>query len=495
VSQRRWWGIVLAALVLLGAGTANAALPYKIYRVGLAPGHAIQAVADLGLDILDVEPTYATVKMTVAEAQRVRDLGYRVTIEIDDVAAKLAEVESNWAPAAVAYHTYDSLRTDLYALEASGVAKVYVIGKSLEGRDILAVKISDNPSIDEPGEPEGVIFGCHHAREWISVEVPFYLAKALVDEYPTNSEVASIVNNGVTWIVPMTNPDGHEYTRLADRLWRKNRRHNSDGSYGVDLNRNYATGWGGSGSSGIPSSDTYHGTAAFSEPETQVARDFVLAHDFQYLLTYHSYSQLVLWPWGYTGAFAPDAAFLARFGHLLADMIDAVHGVDYFPEKSSDLYLAAGTTDDWFYDISRNLAFTVELRPTGSIPGFQLPPDQIIPTYEENRPAAFFLMKASQGADQDGDGVADLADNCPGAANPTQVDGDSDAIGDVCDNCPSAANADQTDSNDDGVGNACATGGCGVVAAESTAAESSLVWIAAVFVLVPGLRSRARRRR
>ncbi|MFN7950980.1 MAG: M14 family metallopeptidase [bacterium] len=503
------WGLALAIAGVLVAGTAEARyeIPGKVYRVSVDAAHPVQALADRGLDILEVEGDHAYLYMDAGEAARLRGIGYRVRIEIDDLAAAIDAIESSPVATDAQYHTYDSLNADLRALEASGIAKVSVVGRSLEGRDVLGVKISDNPQLDEPGEKEGVIVGCHHAREWISVEVPFLLAKAMVDEYATNPAVKALVDGGVTWIVPMVNPDGFEYSRLVNRMWRKNRRLNSGGSYGVDLNRNYASGWGGSGSSGTPSSDTYRGTAPFSEPETQVIRDFVGAHDFQFLLTYHSYSQLVLWPWGWTYDKAPDDALLGRIANDLESMINSVHGVIYTAEKSSDLYLAAGTTDDWFYEVTGRPGFTIELRPNSSIPGFTLPPDQIIPTYEENRPAAFHLIAGTQ-ADGDSDGKVDLVDNCAAAYNPDQADGDGDGLGDVCDaypddrdndgvddavdNCVDVANPDQADADHDGIGDACDTGGgCARVSSQASG-EAPFVPLAAALAFA--LRGRSRRR-
>jgi carboxypeptidase T len=234
--------------------------------------------------------------------------------------------------------------------------------------------------------------GCHHAREWISVDVPFLLAKYLLEHYASDPQVANRVNAAEIWIVPMLNPDGHQYSVTTDRLWRKNRRNNGDGSYGVDLNRNYGYGWGGPGSSGDTFSEIYRGPAAFSEPETQAARDFLLAKQPRALITYHSYSQLVLYPWGHTYDPAPDKATLHAQAVALADQIRAVHGVSYTPEQGSDLYLASGETTDWLYSENRAAAFTIELRPRTAVPGFELPENEIAPTFEENLPAALYLI-------------------------------------------------------------------------------------------------------
>jgi len=300
------------------------------------------------------------------------------------------------------YHSYDEIKNELLQLELLNpqIAKVYDIGDSWEksqgmaDRDIWAIKISDNVSQKE-GEAEILFIGCHHAREWISVEVPFYLAKYLVENYDTDPLVKSYVDNGEIWIVPMLNPDGHQHSMDVDRWWRKNRRNNGGGYYGVDLNRNYSYMWGGPGSSGNPWSDTYRGPAPFSEPETQAIQNLAVNHNFQAVMSYHSYGQLVLYPWSYTSAPAPDKERLSHLAETMADLIYDINGKVYSPQQAAQLYLASGTTDDWFYGELDVFGFTIELRPKG-FPYFELPEAEIIPTWEENKPAALFLIYWTQ---------------------------------------------------------------------------------------------------
>lgn len=297
------------------------------------------------------------------------------------------------APDAGQYHNYSELETELKQLANTypAIAKLHILGRSIEQRIIYGLKISDNVDQDE-GEPQILFVGAHHAREWISVEVPFFLSKYLLENYNTNPRIKNLVDNGETWIVPMLNPDGHQYSVVKDRLWRKNRRDNGDGSYGVDLNRNYSYQWGGPGSSGDTFSETYRGPQAFSEPETQVLRDFANAHQFRAMITYHNFSQLVLFPWGYTRSAATDKALMQQLANVMADSIRNVHGKNYTPEQSSSLYLASGDATDWLYGETTVPAFTIELRPRSSNPGFILPESEIQPTFQENLPAALYLL-------------------------------------------------------------------------------------------------------
>ena len=405
---------------------------YNIVEIQDLSQDQIQQVADMGIDILRVDGADVTAHVSPADREALSDAGLSFVILVEDVQAFSQQKMAEWGPSALEYHTYATLNSDLYALESSGIAKVYNIGSSIEGRDILAVRISDNPDVDE-GEPAVLLVGCHHAREWISVEVSFHIANHLVDNYATDPDVQALVDNGEIWVVPMLNPDGHQYSVDTYRMWRKNRRDNGT-SYGVDLNRNYETGWGGSGSSGVPGSETYRGPSPFSEPETQVLRDFFLdpTYDFMAMISYHSYSQLILYPWGHVYTKAPDHYKMDLLANDMEDLIEAVHNKDYTAQKGSALYLASGTTDDWTYDVSGIPSYTIELRPISSFPGFQLPPSEIEPTVEENIPAALYMIGLTQN-DEDGDGVVEIEDNCMGGYNPGQEDVDQDLVGPPCD--------------------------------------------------------------
>ncbi|MBU6997899.1 MAG: hypothetical protein HXS42_09595, partial [Theionarchaea archaeon] len=154
---------------------------------------------------------------------------------------------------------------------------------------------------------------------------------------------------------------------------------------GTDLNRNYSYGWGGSGSSGTCTSDTFRGYDPFDAPETAAVRDFFNAHpDINVLLSYHSYASLVLWPWGYTYNAISDAD--DRNVHEIMGEQYASY-VNYTPQQASDLYLASGTTDDWSYGVTQNdampcFSFTVELAGSGFYPAPSILPGMCADNYE-----------------------------------------------------------------------------------------------------------------
>ena len=277
------------------------------------------------------------------------------------------------------------------------ITELVSIGQSVEGREIWALKVSDNPGVIEPDEERILIKGMTHAREWITYEMMLYLAEYLTTRYDTDPHVQHIVDNSVVWLIPAVNPDGYEYAWTSDRMWRKNRRFIQFGTYGVDINRNYDYQWGYDdwGSSPNPSAQTYRGATPASEPETQAIQNLLAEQQFAIAVSYHSYSQLYLHAWGYTGQVLPESYTSFRaLGKKCADLIYGVHGEIYTPGQSNyTIYGTNGDFDDYAYGAQGVLAFTPELRPTSSGEGgFVLPEDQILPTVEENTPAALWLM-------------------------------------------------------------------------------------------------------
>jgi carboxypeptidase T len=343
----------------------------------------------LGLDVWEVKPDHLVVRATEAQVHRLEQIGYRVA-QLHETERFLSTFAT--AEALAGYHSVQTLEQELKTLAASRpeIVELQEIGRSVEGRTIWALRIGERK-----GNARKLLFmGCHHAREWIAVEVPFLLADHLVKN-ASQDPVKQWLSQGEIWVAPMVNPDGHEYCRTTERLWRKNRRPNADGSFGVDPNRNYGYMWGTLNvptSSQVPSDDTYVGPRAFSEPETRAVRDLIGRELFRGVITYHSYSQLILYPWGYTSTPIVDPTDLQKISTLaqrMADLIKGVHGEVYTPEQSSSLYPTAGDTTDWTYGAYGIPSYTIELRPTDvASGGFILPADQIQPTWEENRDAA-----------------------------------------------------------------------------------------------------------
>lgn len=297
-----------------------------------------------------------------------------------------------------AYHSYRELASELKSLAASypTLARLYLPGQSLENRNIYALKISDNPGLSED-EPGIALLGGHHAREWISVEVPLLIGRYLLENYSREDRVRALVNSAEVWIIPMVNPDGLEYSILNYRLWRKNRRLNQDGSYGVDLNRNYSYEWAHDdiGSSPEPSSAVFRGTGPLSEPETEAIRKLFQNQRISAAISYHSFSQLILYPWGYLDQPTEDEALLQSLAQDMAGLISQVNGRVYQTGRAAaSLYLTNGDFADWAYGLFRIPAFTIELPPVDLVQGgFLNSESDIQPIFRENLPAALYLIE------------------------------------------------------------------------------------------------------
>ncbi len=268
------------------------------------------------------------------------------------------------------YMNYSSVEYALSQLEAAhpDICAVHDIGdgwqktQGLADRDILAMKISDNVSSEEE-EPSVLILGLMHAREWPTAEVAVNLATALTSGYGTNPRISWLVDHREIWIVPVVNPDGLDYALSVDPGWRKNMRDNGDGTFGVDLNRNFAGScngdpagaWGGAGASHDSSQETFCGSSAFSEPETQAIRDLVQAHNFSLAIDFHTYGRWVMWPWGYTNESAPDAAELRDLGLEFG----ALSG--FYASQSYEMYYTTGDSADWMYGSAGIYSYCIEL--------------------------------------------------------------------------------------------------------------------------------------
>ncbi|MDH5185861.1 MAG: M14 family zinc carboxypeptidase [candidate division WOR-3 bacterium] len=304
--------------------------------------------------------------------------GLKSEIIIEDLA-----IEKERALADGQYHSYEEINQILSNMASTypSICKLDSFGTTFEGRQIYGVKISDNPEIDDPNEPDILFIGCHHAREWASVEVPRHIADSLTRGYATVPEIQNLIDNHEIWIFPIINVDGYVYDYPARRSWRKNRQPFST-AIGNDPNRNYngccngdAMGdWGaltdGSRSTHYPSQETFMGPYGFSGYEINDLIDFFKAHEFNAVISYHSYSELVLWPWGYSTNTAPDNALLIRVGQAMAGLMQKLSSGNYRPQQGVVLYPTSGGSDDWMYGYSHwvlgvpCLSYTIELGTT-----------------------------------------------------------------------------------------------------------------------------------
>ncbi len=288
------------------------------------------------------------------------------------------------------YYTYQEVVNELdsmFALYPNIITQKFSIGTSIEGRTIWAVKISDNPNVFE-NEPGAGYDALIHAREPQSMATLMYFMYYLLENYGTNPEVTYLVNNRQIFCVPVYNPDGYEYNRSTNPggggMWRKNRRNSGGGDYGVDLNRNYGFAWGydNTGSSPDPGSETYRGSAAFSEPEVQALRDFVVGKNIYTYFNMHTYQNALLYPWGYIDAQTPDSLIYYDY----ASSICSYNGYAFGTGSEILGYNSNGASRDWLYgdQVLKNKIFGYTIEIGSSSDGFWPSQSRIFPLAQIN---------------------------------------------------------------------------------------------------------------
>ncbi len=310
------------------------------------------------------------------------------------------------------YRDYNELLSELQQLETDypNLCKLYDIGNSRGknysdagnanydeyNHEIWTMKVSDNVETEED-EPGIYFVAEHHAREPISLEVAMTILNHILDNYGSDPQITENIDNTQIWFVPLLNPDGHKIvTEEIELMWRKNICDNNEngeidvsGYYaddGVDPNRNYGWEWGGAGTSWY--SETYQGTSAFSEPETQAFKTLLADHHFVAGISYHSYGELVLFPFGYaSGIYSPDHDAQEELAQELAYAIPAQYGGFYTPQEAWGLYPCTGTTEDYAYGEHGIFSHTIELA-TEFIP----PASQVDDICADNLEAGLILM-------------------------------------------------------------------------------------------------------
>ncbi|GGS15298.1 MULTISPECIES: M14 family metallopeptidase [Actinokineospora] len=374
-----------------GGDTAAAAprASAEYHVLGVKNAQQRTAISKTGAAINGVEDSRTLITATDAEVARIRALGFTVEAEAPAVTAQ-GEVNPMDFPSSHSdYHNYAEMTAaiDRAVADHPNLITKRVIGKSYQNRDLFALKISDNPGTDE-NEPE-VLFTHHqHAREILTVEMALYLMNQFTDNYATDSRIRNLVDTREIWILPNVNPDGGEFDISTGSFqgWRKNRQPNSNGTVGTDMNRNWDYQWGCcGGSSSTPSSETYRGTRGESTPEVKAMADFVRSRNIggkQQItvgIDFHTYSELVLWPYGYTyndtapGLTTEDQRVFSTIGREMAQ------SNGYTPQQSSDLYITDGSIDDWLWGSQRIYGYTFEMYPAsgGGLSGFY-PDDSVI---------------------------------------------------------------------------------------------------------------------
>ncbi|RWS23611.1 carboxypeptidase B-like protein [Leptotrombidium deliense] len=297
------------------------------------------------------------------------------------------------------YHPYEKVLEifESWKVKYPENVMTIVIGQTYEKRAINALILTGNDSLrlrnwtqsNNDERKRIVFFECGiHGREWVSPASCIYIANMLL---ANRKQEASLLNKYDFHFVPVTNVDGYVYTWNYDRSWRRNRNPGSlpfAACNGVDANRNFDSHHCQFGASPIPCVDIYCGRAPFSENEARAIRDYVyLITKNQKIKAYfsiHSFSQLWMFPYGYTVYPSPKYSLYTQLSQIATDAIRNTHGETYkFGQISRVLYVASGTSIDWIEEKNlAEVAFVIELRDKGNY-GFMLPAQFIKPTAEE----------------------------------------------------------------------------------------------------------------
>ncbi|TDH09853.1 hypothetical protein EPR50_G00091620 [Perca flavescens] len=332
-----------------------------------------------------------------------RDIEYSIMIEdlqvmLDEEqqemesAARTAEPRNTDSFDFSRYHTISEIYSfqDMLVAENPNLVSKIVIGQSYEGRPLNVLKFSTGGT----NRPAIWIDTGIHSREWVTQASGTWFAKKIVTDYGRDPAITAILNKMDIFLEMVTNPDGYYYTHNSNRMWRKTRKPNSGSScVGVDPNRNWDAGFGAPGASDNPCSETYRGPSVHSESEVKSIVDFVKSHsNFKAFVSIHSYSQMLMYPYGYTKTPCKDQTELHNLAKKAITDLASLYGTSYtYGSIINTIYQASGNTIDWTYDQGIKYSYTFELRDTGRY-GFILPADQIIPNAKETWLALMAIM-------------------------------------------------------------------------------------------------------
>jgi len=406
--KRRWWrrlrfGAALALLV----PTAAVAQHITLRVEGVSPDTLVAR----GFDVVFATSDYALVVVEATRRGQLDLLGARVSAVAAPGTSRERQLGLSAVTVTQVYRSYDdSARGIPVYLDSlartNPLIHLDTIGRTLGGRPMLAVKVGD--ADDAPSRPNVLFMATYHAREWAATEMALRLIRYLSTNPAPSPRVDSLVRRRDIWIVPVVNPDGYEYTFTTDRLWRKNRRPNTDGTYGVDLNRNHTEHWGADeiGSSSFTSAETYRGPFAESELETQAIAAFHRAHVPVVSVSYHTFTGLILWPWGddFGRITGDDGIFRALAGTdvrpAVRDHLPGSERDHYHPAWGWNLYPTNGEYTDWAYATFGTIAFTPELTSgfeNNGYYGFEFPDNEqrLAQMFNDNLPFALDLLDAA----------------------------------------------------------------------------------------------------
>ncbi|XP_020857992.1 carboxypeptidase A1-like [Phascolarctos cinereus] len=400
-------GLLVLSAVLLAVFGKEDFSGHQVLRISTANEAQVEKVRELEkLEHLQLDfwrgPSYPSIPIDVRvpfpSVQSVKVFleanGIKYSTMIEDVQLLLDEEQEEMlafrsrarSTGTFSYTTYHTLEEidefiDLLVAENPNLVSKIEIGNSYEGRPLNVLKFSTGGS----NRPAIWIDTGIHSREWVTQATGIWFAKKITEDYGQDETLTAILDSMDIFLEIVTNPDGFAYTHSSNRLWRKTRSINAGSScVGVDPNRNWDAGFGLTGASSNPCSETYHGKSAFSEVEVKSVVDFVTNHgNIKAFISIHSYSQLLMYPYGYTATQATHQAELDEVAKAAVDNLASLYGTKYeYGSTITTIYQASGSSIDWTYNSGIKYSYTFELRDTGYY-GFLLPAKQIIPTAQE----------------------------------------------------------------------------------------------------------------
>ena len=395
---------------------------YDRVRIHLDATHTILSLAVMGLEVDHGDYRKGvsfTSDFSEQEIQKLKNAGYTYDLLISDVSSYYAnqnnQAKSNPARATTCnaaapfsvptpanfttgsmggFYTYQEMLNVLDSMRAKfpmliSARQQIDTFRSIEGRPLYWLRISNHPDSAQTSKPQILYTALHHAREPAGLTDMVFYMWYLLENYQTDLTVQALVNNTEMYILPCVNPDGYIYNETTNPngggMWRKNRRLNNDATYGVDLNRNYGYNWGydNVGSSNITTDDTYRGTAGFSEPEIQATKWFSENHNFRIAVNYHTYGNLLVYPWGYIASLlTPDSVLFEAY----AANMTKTNSFGYGTGDQTVGYITNGDSDDWMYgdQSTKNKIFSMTPESGDNAYGFWPPSSAIIDVCNQN---------------------------------------------------------------------------------------------------------------
>ncbi|MBE3001659.1 zinc carboxypeptidase [Nocardiopsis sp. HNM0947] len=378
--------VALGALLAgtLGTGSATAAQEddpglVRVSGAETAADRTEIAGTGVSIDLVEEDGTLLATA-TPDDVDEITELGYGV----DSVQLPAEAMHPD-----PGYTSYPEVveQVDALAAEYPDLVHTEVYGQSYEGRDLVAVRISDDAAVDQD-RPEVLFTHSQHAREPLTVEMALHIMEMLTEGHGSDEQITELLETREIWVLPNTNPDGTEFDQSEDAWqdWRKTREPNEGSdALGTDMNRNWAYNWGCcNGSSDDPESITYRGHAPESATEVEALADFVRGREAdgeQQITTaidFHTFGELVLWPFGHTYDEVTDGMIQDEYDthQALGELMAESNG--YTPQQSSDLYITDGSINDWLWADQGIVNFTFEMYPSSMDDGGFYPPSDVI---------------------------------------------------------------------------------------------------------------------